>query len=70
MVKQKERNADDVNFFKTTPHMKYRMKPVSATILFHICMFIVSLSQWRLRLTVCVLYRSTGAGGGGVSLPL
>ena len=32
MVKQLETNVDDVNFFKTTRHMKYRMKPVSATL--------------------------------------
>ena len=31
MVKQYETNADDVNFYKTTRHMTYRMKPVSAT---------------------------------------
>ena len=32
MVKQLETNVDDVKFCKTTRHMKYRMKPVSATI--------------------------------------
>ena len=31
MVTQKETNVDDVNFCLTTRHMKYRMKPVSAT---------------------------------------
>ena len=31
MVKQKETNVDDVNFCKTTRHMKYSMKPMSAT---------------------------------------
>ena len=31
MVKQLETNVDDVKFCKTTRHMKYRSKPVSAT---------------------------------------
>ena len=31
MVKKKETNVDDVNFCKTTRHMKYQTKPVSAT---------------------------------------
>ena len=31
MVKQSETNENDVNFFKTTRHIKYRMKPVHAT---------------------------------------
>ena len=32
MVKQSETNVDDVNFCKTTQHMKYSMEPLSATI--------------------------------------
>ena len=35
MVKQEleeETNVDDVNFCKTTRHMKYRIKPMSATL--------------------------------------
>ena len=32
LVKQLETNVDDVKFCKTTRHMKYHMKPVSATL--------------------------------------